>query len=95
MPIFADPGPISTILGFWDFGFLYPGILALGFLSFRGPGSGFKSNYEPNQPSGGSFFSKMTPPWISKARGVRISPQKGKSSYACLEVWKAEVTFRI
>ena len=77
--------PIS---GFRDFRFLCPGILVLGFLSFRGPGSGFKSNYEQNQPSGGSTFSKTTPPWISRAKGVRIFPKSCKSSTACLEVCK-------
>ena len=75
--------PIS---GFWDFRFLCPGILVLGFLSFRGLGSGFKSNYEQNQPSGGSTFSNTTPPWISRARRVGISKKSCKSSTACLEV---------
>ena len=58
--------PIS---GFGDFRFLCPGILVLGFLSFRGPGSGFKSNYEQNQPSGGSTFSKTTPPGFQEQGG--------------------------
>ena len=72
--------PIS---GFWDFRFLCPGILFLEFLSFRGPGSRFESNYEQNQPSGGSTFSKTTPPWISRARRFGISKQSCKSSTAC------------
>ena len=75
--------PIS---GFWDFRFLCPGILVLGFLSFRGLGSGFKSNYEQNQPSGGSTFSKTNPPWISRARKIGISKKTCKSSTARLEV---------
>ena len=60
--------PIS---GFWDFRFVCPGILVLGFLSFRGPGSGFKSNYEQNQLSGKSFFSKTTPPMDFKSKEGR------------------------
>ena len=47
--------------GFRDFRFLCPGIPALGFRTFRGPGSVLKSNYEQNQPSGGSKISKTTP----------------------------------
>ena len=57
------------IPGFGDFRFLCPGILVLGFLSFRGPGSGSKSNYEQNQTSRGSTFSKTKPPGFQEQGG--------------------------
>ena len=87
--------PIS---GFWDFRFLCPGILVLGFLSFRGPGSGFKSNYEQNQPSGGSFFSKKTPPWILRPSRVWIfqfSFQKSPKSSSLILKSETPAPFRM
>ena len=83
MPIFVDSGPIPIIFGIW--GFLDPGILALGFWGFRVRGLDFKSNYEPGQPSGGAKFSKMAPPGFQKQGGSRFSKKK-KSSTAYLEV---------
>ncbi len=65
---------IQQFSGFWDFGFVNPGILGLGFWGFGVQGLDFTSNYELGLLSGQATFSKMTPPGISKTITSQTSP---------------------
>ena len=91
-PFFTDPSPFPPNLNFFGF--------PLFFLSkppppqispFSGSGVPPKNNYSQNQPSGGSFFSKKTPPWILRPSRVWIfqksSPKKSQIIFPYLRVW--------
>ena len=73
-PFFMDPSPFPPNLNFVGF----PPFLSKPpppqIFGFSGSGvSPHKSNYSQNQPSGGSFFSKKSPPsWILRPSRVGI-----------------------
>ena len=88
-PFFTDPSPFPPNLNFFEFPRFLSKPPAPQIFGFSGSGVSPKNNYSQNQPSGGSFFSKKTPPLILRPSRVWIfqksSQKRPKSSSLILK----------